>query len=94
MIESQVPAPKELFAEYEAVPDPTWMEINPPRYRLGPGEVGFSDLVIRVPDDPKLGRDLFVIPGAAGGSARRTPLFPARTHALTCPPRSRATAGA
>lgn len=54
LVESQVPVPKELFKEYEAVPDPTWMEINPPRYRLGPGEVGFSDLIIRVPDDAKL----------------------------------------
>ena len=54
VVESQVPAPKELFPEYEAVPDPTWMEITPPRYRLGPSEVGFSDLIIRIPDDPKL----------------------------------------
>lgn len=52
-VEVQAPAAKELYQGYEPVPDPTWVELVPARYRLGKGEVGFSDVIIRVPDDPK-----------------------------------------
>lgn len=48
-----VPTEKAMYEHYEPMPDPAWLEIVPARYRLGAGEVGFSDLIIRIPDDPK-----------------------------------------
>lgn len=54
IVEVIVPQPKEVREPYEPIPDPTWVRINPDRYRLGPGDPGFSDLVISIPDDPSL----------------------------------------
>lgn len=52
-IEVIPPEPKELVPPYEAIPDPSWITMNPNRAFLGAGEPAFADLTINVPDDPK-----------------------------------------
>jgi hypothetical protein len=47
------PESKEMVAPYEAIPDPSWIQLSPSRAMLGAGEPAFSDLTIKVPDDPK-----------------------------------------
>lgn len=47
------PEPKEMIAPYEAIPDPSWIQLSPSRAFLGAGEPAFSDLTIKVPDDAK-----------------------------------------
>lgn len=47
-------APKTFDAPYEAVPDPSWVELNPAAMRIDPESLGFSDIIIRLPDDPSL----------------------------------------
>ena len=49
-----VPQRKEMIPPYEPLPDPGWVQVRPDRYRLGPGEPGFSDVIITLPDDPGL----------------------------------------
>lgn len=48
------PEPKEMAAPYEAIPDPSWIQLSPSRAMLGAGQPAFSDLTIKLPDDPKL----------------------------------------
>lgn len=52
-VEAQVPktAPE---APYELIPDPSWVELNPGTLRIDPESLGFSDIIIRVPNDPAL----------------------------------------
>jgi len=47
------PTAKEMTPPYEAIPDPSWIQLNPSRATLGVGEPAFSDLTIKVPEDPK-----------------------------------------
>lgn len=47
------PEPKEMVEPYEAIPDPSWIQLSPSRVTLGAGEPAFSDLTIVVPQDPK-----------------------------------------
>jgi hypothetical protein len=54
LVESVVPLPTERRTPYEPVPDPSWIRVTPNQYRLGPGEAGFSDIIITIPDDPSL----------------------------------------
>jgi hypothetical protein len=42
-----------MVAPYEAIPDPSWIQLSPSRAFLGAGDPAFSDLTIKVPDDPK-----------------------------------------
>lgn len=51
-VEAQVP--KMVEAPYEALPDPSWVELNPGTMRIEPESLGFSDIIIRIPDDPAL----------------------------------------
>lgn len=53
-VESVLPQKIEARPPYESVPDPSWIRIVPERYRLAPGEAGFSDIIITIPDDPSL----------------------------------------
>jgi len=48
------PEAKEMVAPYEAIPDPSWIQLSPSRAMLGAGQPAFSDLTIKLPDDPKL----------------------------------------
>lgn len=41
-------------APYESIPDPSWVELNPGTMRIEPESLGFSDIIIRIPDDPAL----------------------------------------
>ncbi|TBR25084.1 hypothetical protein EPO15_02805, partial [bacterium] len=46
--------PAVLVPPYEAVPDPAWVELTPGRLRIEPGQLGVSEVVLRIPDDPRL----------------------------------------
>lgn len=54
LVEVVIPSSAGIQAPYEPVPDPTWIQVNPSRMRLDGGEMGFSDLIISVPNDEKL----------------------------------------
>ncbi|MEK7745666.1 MAG: hypothetical protein AAB576_03295 [Elusimicrobiota bacterium] len=54
LVEVIIPPTAQLRAPYEPIPDPTWIQVNPSRMRIGAGEMGFSDLIISVPNDEKL----------------------------------------
>lgn len=51
-VEAQIP--KSTEAPYEMLPDPSWIELNPGRLRIDPESLGFSDIIIRIPDDASL----------------------------------------
>jgi hypothetical protein len=53
VLETVRPEEKEMAAPYEAIPDPSWIELNPSRVFLAAGEPAFADLTIKVPNDPK-----------------------------------------
>ncbi len=53
-IESLIPTLKETKAGYEPIPDPTWLKVVPDRYHLGPKASASSDMIITIPNDPKL----------------------------------------
>lgn len=46
--------PKGYREPYEPIPDPTWVQVRPARFRLGAGEAGYSDLIITLPEDDSL----------------------------------------
>lgn len=54
IIEITVPQFERLVAPYERIPDPTWIKLSPDRIRIAPKSLGFSDIVIDIPDDPSL----------------------------------------
>jgi hypothetical protein len=54
MVESQVPDPKEMKEGYEPIPDPSWIKIVPNRFHLGPRASAASDVVVTIPNDPRL----------------------------------------
>ncbi len=54
MIESLIPTPKETKPGYEPIPDPTWLKFVPDRYHLGPKASASSDMIVTIPNDPKL----------------------------------------
>ena len=53
-IESLIPTAKETKEGYEPIPDPTWLKIVPDRYHLGPKASASSDMIVVIPNDPKL----------------------------------------
>lgn len=54
MIDGVVPASVTLKAPYEPIPDPSWIRCEPARISIGPGSLGFCDLVLEIPNDPAL----------------------------------------
>lgn len=54
LIEIEAPTPEEVKPGYEEIPDPTWVKVVPDRFRLAAGARNLSDILINVPDDPKL----------------------------------------
>lgn len=54
VVEASKPRPKTEAAGYEAIPDPAWLKAVPDKVLIGPKGVGFFDLLLTVPDDPKL----------------------------------------
>jgi hypothetical protein len=53
-VQVEAQTPKAVEAPYEALPDPSWVELNPGTMRVDPESLGFSDIIIRIPDDPAL----------------------------------------
>ncbi|OGS56027.1 MAG: hypothetical protein A3J79_11315 [Elusimicrobia bacterium RIFOXYB2_FULL_62_6] len=48
------PAAGELQPGYEPIPDPNWIKLTPNQLRIPRGGTAFSDIIITIPDDPKL----------------------------------------
>jgi hypothetical protein len=61
------PRKETLSPDYEEIPDPSWMKAVPGRLRIPAKGVGFFDLLLSIPDDPKLiGRHFQVMVKAVG----------------------------
>ncbi|MFH1726563.1 MAG: hypothetical protein ABII00_18285 [Elusimicrobiota bacterium] len=54
VVEAVVPAPQKIVPSYEAIPDPSWITLNPTRMLIEPESMGFADIVIAIPDEPGL----------------------------------------
>lgn len=68
VVEFEKPRKERLAEGYEAIPDPSWLKALPDKLTLGPKAVGFFDLLLSIPDDPKLmGRHFQVTVKAKGG---------------------------
>ncbi|MEW6556697.1 MAG: hypothetical protein AB1349_05005 [Elusimicrobiota bacterium] len=50
----EVQKPPKLAKGYEEIPDLSWIQVVPSKYRLGAGEKGSSDVIISIPNDPAL----------------------------------------
>lgn len=53
-LEAQAAPGNVLVKPYEALPDPTWIELSPASLRIEPQSVGFADIIMRIPNDPAL----------------------------------------
>jgi hypothetical protein len=54
VVEFLPPRKQDLSAGYEPIPDPSWFKALPAKMVIGPRSIGFFDLLMTVPDDPKL----------------------------------------
>ena len=54
IVEFARPLQVEMSADYEAVPDLSWFKAMPDRLRIPAKGLGFFDLIMTLPDDPKL----------------------------------------
>jgi hypothetical protein len=61
VIEFSKPREGNHSKDYEPIPDPSWLKAVPDRLTLAPHSVGFFDLMLTVPDDPKLLRRHFQV---------------------------------
>ncbi len=52
--EVPIPGPAQAKEDYEPVPNPEWLRIVPNRFKLGPGDLASAEVILTVPDDPKL----------------------------------------
>jgi len=53
-VEVDLPNAQEMKNGYEPIPNPSWIQIVPNRFKLGPKASASSDVLITIPDDPKL----------------------------------------
>jgi len=53
-VDAVAPNDRELVAGYEKIPDLSWIEVRPARFRLDPQEAAFSEIILKIPDDAKL----------------------------------------
>lgn len=53
MVETVIPDGNEMKEGYEPIPNPSWIQIVPNRFRLGPKASASSDVVVTIPEDPK-----------------------------------------
>jgi len=53
-IKLDLPEAREMKEGYEPMPDPSWVRILPDHFHLGPKASASSDVLISIPDDPKL----------------------------------------
>lgn len=66
-VEFERPKKQSLAENYEAIPDLSWIKANPEKMRIPPKGIGYFDLLLTVPDDPKLiGRHFQVEVDAVG----------------------------
>ncbi len=54
VVEIEPPDKRHVNAPYEAIPDPTWVSVLPPRMKIGAKAQGFFDLFLTIPNDPSL----------------------------------------
>jgi len=54
LVEAVPPNPKEMKEGYEPIPDPNWLKTVPSQFVLGPKASAASDVILDVPNDPKL----------------------------------------
>lgn len=54
LIEALPAKEKDLRPGYAPIPDPTWVQVIPDRHTIQPKGVVFTDIILRVPDDPSL----------------------------------------
>ncbi|OGR81319.1 MAG: hypothetical protein A2902_03350 [Elusimicrobia bacterium RIFCSPLOWO2_01_FULL_64_13] len=52
-VEPTIPRRTEVMDGYEAVPDPSWIQIVPDQFTLGGGQTGYAEMVISIPDNPE-----------------------------------------
>lgn len=52
-VEVTVPKSNELVKGYEAIPDPTWIQIMPNKFNVPADQMGYAEMIIQIPNDPK-----------------------------------------
>lgn len=66
-VEFHRPQKGTLSKDYEEIPDPSWMKAVPEKIRIPAHGIGYFDLLLSIPDDPKLtGRHFQVTVKAVG----------------------------
>lgn len=53
LVEFIQPRTVDISKDYEAIPDPSWFKAIPETITIGPRSVGFFDILMTVPNDPK-----------------------------------------
>ena len=48
-----IPRKDEIMEGYEAIPDPTWVQVIPDRYTIPPDQTAYAEIVIQIPDRPE-----------------------------------------
>lgn len=54
IVEAVPPNPREMKDGYEPIPSPHWLQAVPNRFSLGPKASASADIILDVPNDPKL----------------------------------------
>jgi hypothetical protein len=54
VVVSEIPREKEMKDGYEPIADPSWITIVPSQFHLGPKASASADLIVKIPNDPKL----------------------------------------
>ncbi|MBK8575545.1 MAG: hypothetical protein IPN90_07680 [Elusimicrobia bacterium] len=52
--EIPVPGPAGAKLDFEPIPNPEWLKIIPNRFKLGAGDLASAEVILSVPNDPKL----------------------------------------
>src|SRR5206468_4099995 len=47
------PKKEELVESYQALPDASWIRIVPNKFRIEPGQTGYAEMILAVPNDPQ-----------------------------------------
>ncbi len=68
-VEFERPRKGLLSKDYEEIPDPSWLKAVPAKLRVPAKGVGFFDLLLSIPDDPKLVGRHFQVSVKAVGTA-------------------------
>ncbi len=53
VIEPYIPLENQLKPDYEAIPDPSWVQVIPNQFRLKPQETGIAEVILTIPPDEK-----------------------------------------